>query len=259
MATFDVTEPQRRQLWRWALREGDLSLARTLAAECPTKNGLTDLPCPCHGETRERNGTHIATGAYCEGVVGHRTRIAPNACVGPMVTIGDDCMIGPGAVIGWEGFGYSRDGLTDALAIELGEGRWQMKEQRYGVRIGDGVHVGANACIDRGSWRDTVIGPGSKIDNLVHVAHNVIIGEDVLIIAQAMLGGSAEVGDGAWIAPHAVVREHVKIGRRAFVALGAVVVKNVDDGESVRGIPAKAFQRVEAGKPPAADGHHVAP
>jgi UDP-3-O-[3-hydroxymyristoyl] glucosamine N-acyltransferase len=247
VATVDLTEPQRRRLWRAARAEGDESLARRLAFECPTYRGLTDLACPCH--SYEKDGTIIHPRAYVEGVVGPRTRIGPMACIGPLVTVGADCVIGPGAVLGWEGFGYSRDGMTDQEAREHGTGEWELKDQRYGVILGDGVHVGALTCVDRGSYRDTRIAHGTKIDNLVHVAHNVIIGQRCLVIAQAMLGGSVEIGDDSWIAPHAVIREHIKIGSRAFVALGAVVVKDVEDGESVKGCPAKVFQPGAAESP----------
>jgi UDP-3-O-[3-hydroxymyristoyl] glucosamine N-acyltransferase len=242
--SIQMTEPQRRRLWRAARREGDDGLARALALECPTRRGLSELPCPCH--TEEADGTIVHPTAHVEGVIGARTRIGPGAYVGALTTIGADCVIGPGAVIGADGFGYSRDGLTDEDALREGVGRWERKDQRFGVIIGNDVDVGANVCVDRGSWRDTTICSGTKIDNLVHVAHNVEIGRNCLVIAGAMLGGSCEIGEGSWIAPHALVREHVRIGCRAFVALGAVVVRDVSDGESVRGVPAKSFQRGQA-------------
>jgi len=160
--------------------------------------------------------------------------------------------------LGWEGFGYKRGDLTDREAIGPDLGPWEQKEQRYGVIIEDGVHIGASTCVDRGSWRDTVVGAGTKVDNLVHIAHNVVIGRDCLVIAHAMLGGSVEIGDGSWIAPHAVIREHIKIGRGALVALGAVVVKDVGDGESVRGVPAKKFQPNPAEGTSGAGGRDVA-
>jgi UDP-3-O-[3-hydroxymyristoyl] glucosamine N-acyltransferase LpxD len=244
-------------MWRAARRSGEHSLERTLAAACPTKAGLIGAACPCH--SAEALGVVVAHQANVEGVLGARTRVAPMACVGPLVAVGADCVIGPGAVLGWEGFGYSREGLTDMDAVGAGLGAWEQKDQRYGVIVGDNVHIGAGACVDRGSWRDTVIGSGTKVDNLVHVAHNVRIGEDCLVIAGAMLGGSVEVGDGSWVAPHAVVREHVKIGKGAFVALGAVVVKDVGDGEHVRGVPAKAFDPGEAGRAADAAEHGVSP
>jgi UDP-3-O-[3-hydroxymyristoyl] glucosamine N-acyltransferase len=77
---------------------------------------------------------------------------------------------------------------------------------------------------------------------LVHVAHNVVIGEDCLVIALSMLAGSTVIGDSAYVAPCAATRDHITIGERAFVGLGAVVVRDVADGEHVKGVPAKAFQ-----------------
>lgn len=180
--------------------------------------------------------------ALVEGHVGPRTVVHPFAYVAACVVVGADCVIGPGAVLGADGFGYA-----DA------DGRWERKPQSHGVVIGDDVHVGANACVDRGSWRHTRVGRGTRIDNLVHVAHNAEVGEDCLVVAHAMLAGSSVLGDHAYVAPHGCVREHVTVGEDAFVALGAVVTSDVGDGEWVRGVPAKTFEpgpAALAAKPP---------
>lgn len=166
--------------------------------------------------------------AVVDGEIGEGTYVGPHAWVGPCVRVGDNCVIGPGAVIGWDGFGY-----------EHVNGRWEQKPQNFGVVVEDDVHVGANACIDRGSYRDTVIGRGTKIDNLVHIAHNVQVGRNCLIIACAELSGSVVVGDDCHVAPCAAVREHVTLADEAFVGLGAVVVSDVPLGEVVYGVPAK--------------------
>ena len=104
--------------------------------------------------------------------IGARTSIGHGCYIGPTVTIGADCIIQSGAVIGEDGFGYEREG----------NGRWAPKAHNFGVVIEDDVHIGANACIDRGSWRDTQICRGARIDNLVHVAHNVWVGEDAIVV-----------------------------------------------------------------------------
>ena len=168
--------------------------------------------------------------------VGHGCTIGRNVYIGPHVTIGADCVIGPGSVIGSDGFGYEwEDGVG-----------WQRKPQTCGVVIEDDVHIGANTCIDRGSYRDTFIGSGTRIDNLVHIAHNVIVGPNCLVIACAELSGSVELGEGAQIAPNACVREHLTIGAGALVGLGAVAVTDVPAGETWVGNPAR---RLEAKRP----------
>lgn len=161
--------------------------------------------------------------------VGDDCLIGPGVFIGPDVVISNSCHIQAGAVIGEPGFGYERDE----------DGHWAPKAHDYGVYIGEGVHVGANACIDRGSWRNTVIFAGARIDNLVHVAHNVLIGRDAVVVAQAMLGGSVCVGAGAWIGPSASVMQRVKIGDRALVGMGAVVLKDVPNNVTVVGNPAR--------------------
>jgi len=170
--------------------------------------------------------------AVVEGTVGEGTIVQAHAWIGPLVTVGANCVIGPGACIGQDGFGYTKQD----------DGSWLRKPQSHGVVIADDVHIGPNVCIDRGSYRDTKIGRGTRIDSLVHVAHNVEIGEDCLIIALSMIAGSVEIADGAYVAPCVAVREHRTIGAGAFVGLGAVVVADVADGEHVKGVPAKAFQ-----------------
>lgn len=163
--------------------------------------------------------------------LGAGTVVGPHASIIGPTRIGDFCVIGAGVRIGQTGFGYEK-GPDD---------RWNPKPHTHGVVIEDDVHVGANTCIDRGSYRATRIGAGTRIDNLVHVAHNVRIGRRCLVIALAMLAGSVEIGDDCWIAPCSAVREHLEIGKGAFVGLGAVVVKPVDAGDTVAGVPARSL------------------
>jgi UDP-3-O-[3-hydroxymyristoyl] glucosamine N-acyltransferase len=102
--------------------------------------------------------------------------------------------------------------------------------------------VGANTCIDRGTLSDTVIGRGTKIDNLAHIAHNVRVGEDCIIVALAFLGGGVVVGDGTWIGPDASVLQSLTVGSNVLVGMGTVVTKDVPDRVVVAGVPARVLR-----------------
>lgn len=160
------------------------------------------------------------------------------------VLIGNGCVIGPGTRIGQAGFGYELDEA----------GAFCAKDHPYGVVLDENVHVGANACIDRGSWRLTRIGAGTKIDNLVHIAHNVVIGRNCLVVALAEISGSVTIEDAAYIAPGARVRERLTVGARSVVGLGAVVVKDVPADVTVAGVPARVIGPAD-GPPPPPKGH----
>lgn len=162
----------------------------------------------------------ISEGAVLHGGV----HVYSNTRIGRGVTVGSGC------VIGASGFGYERDD----------EGVLQLFPQLGGVVIDDGAEIGSNTSIDRGALGDTVIGARARIDNLVHVAHNVQIGADAAVIAHAMLGGSVQIGERAWIAPSACIREGVQIGADAVVGLGAVVTADVPEGDVVLGNPARS-------------------
>lgn len=181
--------------------------------------------------------------------MGAGTIVGPFAWIGPLVTVGNDCVIGPGCRLGQDGFGYT----------QRDDGSWASKPHNHGVVIENDVHLGANVCVDRGSYRDTHIGEGTRIDNLCHIAHNVIIGRNCLVIALSMLAGSVELGDGTYVAPCVAVREHRTIGPGGFVGLGAVVVSDVAAGEHVKGVPAKAFQPRPLADTAGAARNHLAP
>ncbi len=192
-------------------------------------------------------------GVHRTTVIGDNTSISLDAYVGPFCTIGNDVIIGDGsqllgsvtvydhvrigrgvtihagAVIGTDGFGYNRGP----------EGRVEKFPQIGGVTIGDDVEIGSNTCIARGALVDTAIGRGTKIDNLVHIAHNVQVGEDCLIIAHAQIAGSVKIGDRCWLAPSCTINTGVSIGDDAMVALGSVVVRDVEAGTFVAGNPAR--------------------
>jgi len=152
------------------------------------------------------------------------------------VRIGRNVHIHAGVIIGGEGFGY----------IRSASGEYENFPHVGGVSIGDNVEIGSHTCIDRGSLDDTVIGDGVKIDNVVHIAHNVRIGPRTLVIAGAVVCGSTVIGEDAWIAPHACLRDGIRIGNRAMVGMGAVVTKDVADDAVVMGspaIPAEEFKQ----------------
>lgn len=214
---------------------------------------------------------HAPAGIHPTAVIDATAQVDPSASIGPFCyigpacVIGADCLIGPnvslmqdirlgqririagGTVIGADGFGYERN--------EAGE--LEKFPHIGGVVICDDVEIGSNTSIDRGTLNPTYIGARARIDNQVHVAHNVIVGEDVAIIAQAMIGGSVRIGDRAWVAPSATIMNQVTIGVDAVVGLGAVVVKPVPDGATVMGAPAQAdaeFRRARAALKRLTDG-----
>jgi len=169
--------------------------------------------------------------------VGTHTVIENNVVIQGNIKIGNNCMIRSGTVIGTDGYGYFfKDDGTIGKVEHFG-----------GVIIGNDVEIGANVCIDRGTLDDTVIGDNSKIDNLVHIAHNVRIGRSVCVVAGAAICGSVVLHDGAYIAPGGIVKNQLEIGTDGFVGLGAVVTKSVENGSVVAGIPARTIRNIKKG------------
>lgn len=159
--------------------------------------------------------------------------IHPSAVINyECVELGENVRIGPNCTIGFEGFGFEGDK----------DGVYQRFPHVGKVILGDNVEIGANTCIDRGALEDTIIGEGTKIDNLVHVAHNVRIGKNCLIVALTCLGGGVIIEDGAYVGIGAGIRNQITIGEKAFIGMGAVVVKDVDPGVTVIGNPAKPMR-----------------
>lgn len=162
-------------------------------------------------------------------VLGNNCRIGANTLIKENTIVGNNVEIGACNVIGGVGFGYAQNKETKKYE----------QFPHYGkVIIHDNVSIGNNTCIDRGSLSDTVIHEGVKIDNLVHIAHNVQIGENTLIIAKSMIAGSVVIGKNCWIAPSSCLRNGIKIGDNAVVGLASTVTKNVGNGETVVGSPA---------------------
>lgn len=149
------------------------------------------------------------------------------------VEIGQRVVVHAGTVIGADGFGYERneDGVLEKFP-HVGR-----------VVIEDDVEIGANTTIDRGSLGKTIIRKRARIDNLVHVAHNVEIGEDCAVIAKVMIGGSTRIGARAWLAPSVTLRDGLRIGADSLIGLGSVVTKSVPAGETWVGSPARKWPR----------------
>lgn len=184
-------------------------------------------------------GKNVQIGHNCtldgDITIGDSTVIWNHVTIVNRVTIGRDCEIQSGTVIGHDGFGYTEDeNHVKTMVKHFG-----------GVAIGDKVLVSSNVCVCRGTIDDTIIGDGVKIDNLSHIAHNCVLGENAALAYPCYLGGSSKYGSNAYLAG-AIVRNQCDVEENAFVGLGAVVVKNVDAGEVVVGNPAKPFIKKKA-------------
>jgi UDP-3-O-[3-hydroxymyristoyl] glucosamine N-acyltransferase len=163
--------------------------------------------------------------------IGEGSRVYANVTIYGGVTIGKRVIIHAGSVIGSDGFGFIP-----------GNGHRKFP-QAGGVAIGDGVEIGACVTVDRGALDDTVIGRGTKIDNLVQVGHNVIIGEDCLIAAQAGFSGGTVIGDRCVIGGQAGFNGHVTVGANTTVSAQAGVFGNLPAGSKVSGFPARPHQQ----------------
>lgn len=178
---------------------------------------------------------HVSSGVAIgkNVVIGEGTYIEPNVTIHDNTIIGRDCLIKASCVIGGVGFGFERDDDgTPLRMLHFG-----------GVEIGDRVEVGSSTTVCRGTLGPTVVEDDAKIDDHVHVAHNVRIGRKSLVIACAELSGGVVLGEGVWVGPNASVLEKVKIGDHALVGLGAVVLRDVSPGVTVVGNPARVLER----------------
>lgn len=216
-----------------------------------------------------------APGIHPTAVIGARTTLGSDVTVGPYVVVGDDCRIGKGvilmagcvvggrvligeatilyprvvlydgtdigrrviihagAVLGSDGFGYAADHGQHLKIPHIGK-----------VVVEDDVEIGANTTVDRATLGETRIGAGTKVDNLVQIAHNVTIGRAAIIAGQTGISGSVAIGDGAILAGQVGVKDHVRIGARAMVLARTAVFKNIPDGAVVSGDPARPHRDV---------------
>ena len=181
--------------------------------------------------------------------IGRGSRIGANTVIGPGVQVGRDCVIGCNVSLG---FALVGDRVRLLSGVRIGEPGFGAAGSRSGpvdvpqlgrVILQDGVSVGANTCIDRGAYGDTVIGENTKIDNLCMIAHNCVIGRNCLMAAQTGLSGSVTVGDGVMFGGKAGVGDHLSIGEGARVAAGAGVLQDIPAGETWSGYPAKPLRQ----------------
>jgi UDP-3-O-[3-hydroxymyristoyl] glucosamine N-acyltransferase len=175
-------------------------------------------------ETKIHSGVVIMSGAE----IGNGSEIFPNSVIYRNVKIGKNVRIHSNTTIGSDGFGYN---FKNGEHIKV----WHMGS----VHIGDNVEIGANCSIDSGTFSPTIIGAGSKIDNLVQIGHNCRLGTGVIICGQGGLAGSCTFGDFSVMGGKSAVAPGVTIGRGAQIAGNAGVISNVGDGETVGGFPAR--------------------
>ncbi len=162
--------------------------------------------------------------------IGRQCVLAEGVVVKPRCRLGDRVRIGPNSVIGTDGFGYrTADGVHYKLP-HIGD-----------VVIEDDVELGACTCVDRGKFASTVVGAGTKVDNLVQIAHNVRIGKGCMISGQAGIAGSARLGNDVVLGGNAGIRDNIKVGDGVQCAAFAAVSADVPSGQAIAGIPARPF------------------
>jgi len=183
----------------------------------------TDFPAQVSDEATIHAGAHIA-GKNVR--IGRGTIVEAGVTVLERVVIGEGAILRAGCTIGSQGFQFTRIGNEVLSVAHAG-----------GVRVGDRVEIQANSAISRAIFGSfTEIGDDTKLDNLVHVAHNVRIGKRCLIAACAMIAGSTTIGDDVWIGPGASISNEITIGDRARVTIGSVVTRDVDPDQQVTAI-----------------------
>ena len=256
-----------------ATRAGAVLLRPDLAAEVPDGTAAILLADPYAGWARVAALFHPApppvAGIHPSAVVDPSARVDPSAEIGPLVVIGARAEIGPGTIIGpgttiGPGSVIGPDcrigaqvGISHALigarvgilpGTRIGQEGFGFAPTRQGflpvpqlgrVVIGDDVDIGANCTIDRGSLRDTVIGAGTRLDNLVQVAHNVEIGRACVLVAQVGISGSTVLEDQVMIGGQAGMTGHLRIGRGAQIGAQAGVMADVPPGARMLGSPAQ--------------------
>lgn len=173
-----------------------------------------------------RIGAHVVVGSGCR--LGPGCTLHPHVVLYPGAVLGAGVIVHSGTVLGADGFGYAWfDGAHQRIP-HVGR-----------VVLGDDVEIGANSAVDRGSIGDTVLGRGVKLDNLVHIAHNVHVGEGSLLAGMVGIAGSTRIGQGVWMGGQSGVINHLDIGDGARLAAAAKVLRDVPAGETVSGHPAR--------------------
>jgi UDP-3-O-[3-hydroxymyristoyl] glucosamine N-acyltransferase len=202
------------------------------------------------------HGQNKLAGISQRAVVSEKAKVGANCYIGDYVVIGDNCVIGDNTVI------YDRVSLvqncvigsncliqsgvsmgSDGFAFERhNNGKLEKFPHRGYVRLGDNVEIYANCSIARGSLSDTIIGDGTKLDALVHIAHNVKVGKNCELTAGTIIGGSTTIGDTCWTGLNSTLKNKINVGNNVIVASGASVIHDVPDGDIVAGVPAKSIK-----------------
>lgn len=190
-----------------------------------------------------------------ETTIGANATLHAGVRIGARIKIGDRVVIQPGAVLGGDGLSFTTSGPSNieravrarpGATLDPIDGTWHRIYSLGGVEIGDNVEIGSNTTIDAGTIRATRIGDGCKLDNMVHVGHNVVLGQDCLLCAQSGIAGSTVVGDRVILGGQAGVADNITIGRDVVAAGAAVVVHSVPDGVFVNGHPAQPVHEYRA-------------
>jgi UDP-3-O-[3-hydroxymyristoyl] glucosamine N-acyltransferase len=177
-----------------------------------------------------QGGNYIGTGS----VLGEEVNLFPNVTIYARAEIGNRVRIHAGTVIGSDGFGYVQDQGVHLKVPQIGN-----------VIIRDDVEIGANVTVDRGALGPTVIGKGTKIDNLVQIGHNVILGDGCLVISQVGVAGSTKVGNQVILAGQAGIAGHLRLGNHVQVAAQSGVMNHIPDGEKWMGSPAQPDRKTK--------------
>jgi len=180
-------------------------------------------------------GENCSVGSFT--AIDYDCAIGRNTVIGDRVSlkncvIGDDCIIQSGVSIGEDGFAYERNNNLELEPFP-----------HFGkVIIGNNVEISTNCSVARGSLKDTVINEGTKIDALVHVAHNVNIGMNCSLTAGTVIGGSTSIGDTCWLGLNCTLKHKIKVGKKVIIGSGASVISDVPDEDIVAGVPARSIK-----------------
>lgn len=203
-----------------------------------------------HPEAVLEEGVQLSPGVVIGAAarIGAGSRIAPGVVIGPGVVLGQGCEIGANVSVGFALLGdrvrlYAGARIGEAgFGATAGAGGVTDVPQLGRVILEDDVTIGANSCVDRGAWEDTVVGANTKVDNLVHIGHNVRVGRNCVMAAYTGISGSVTIGDGAAFGGRAGVADHVVIGAGARIGAAAGVFREVPAGETWGGYPAQPMK-----------------